>query len=206
MRWIRTTVDGGSMAPKTDSQTAGEAFAANLKLLRGRLALSQQQLADQLAEIAFPLDRSAISKIESGQRNVSIDEALAIAVALGVEPAALLFPRTTADVRIAPKMVVSNTRAAMWFRGMHPLSDRPDMQRRFYEERDDGWALMQVLIPGAAGLLRHAALMMSSWGASPAMLRDLLMHMDSDLRDAHRRVAEWEAWTSTEMGNDDGTR
>ena len=194
---------------ESDSQTTGEAFAANLKLIRNRVAVSQQQLADELAAIGMSLNRSVISKIESGERNVSIDEALAIAVALGVEPAALLFPRSTSSVRLAPRMIVSNQRAAMWFRGLYPISQEPGMQRRFHEEREDSWVLMQVLLPGVASLLRTAALILMSATAKPAAIRQMLLTMTGDIQDANRRATEWEQRTAdmeSEEESDNGPR
>jgi transcriptional regulator with XRE-family HTH domain len=68
----------------------GDSFAERLREVRERKLWRQKDLARRLNELGFPLDRVAISKIESKQRSVKIDELAAIAFALDVSPNHLL--------------------------------------------------------------------------------------------------------------------
>lgn len=60
-------------------------FGANLKCIRLKQGISQEQLAS-LAE----LDRTYISSVERGKRNISLLNILRIASSLNVAPQALL--------------------------------------------------------------------------------------------------------------------
>lgn len=62
-------------------------LAQNVKAARGRLALSQEALADEAR-----IDRTYISGIERGKRNPSMDLLVRLAAALKTTPAALLTP------------------------------------------------------------------------------------------------------------------
>ncbi len=63
-------------------------LAANLRRQRGRLSLSQEELADR-AEI----DRTHVSKIERSIHSPTVDVLGRLATALGVSPADLLTER-----------------------------------------------------------------------------------------------------------------
>jgi len=62
-------------------------FAANVRQARKQRGLTQEDLADQA-----DLDRTYISSIERGLRNVSIQNIQRIALALQVDPRDLLSP------------------------------------------------------------------------------------------------------------------
>jgi len=68
--------------------TPADAFRERLRRLREGRGWTQAELADR---VRFA-NQSIISKIESGDRKVTIDEAFALAEALGIEPAALIAP------------------------------------------------------------------------------------------------------------------
>ena len=68
--------------PKTPLR---DRFAANLRATRIGTGLSQEELASR-AE----LDRTYVSSVERGRRNISIDNIGRLAEALGVHPAELL--------------------------------------------------------------------------------------------------------------------
>jgi len=65
--------------------TSREILARNVRLLRSRLGLSQETLADRAG-----LDRTYISGVERGKYSVGIDRLDCLAGALGVEPFALI--------------------------------------------------------------------------------------------------------------------
>jgi len=68
-----------------DSTTLRDVFARNVRLIRNKNGLSQEQLANEAG-----LHRTYIGSIERGERNVSIDNIEKIAKALAVNPARLL--------------------------------------------------------------------------------------------------------------------
>jgi len=68
-----------------DSTTLRETLAKNIRLVRNKLGLSQEQLADEAG-----LHRTYIGSIERAERNVSVDNIEKIAKALKVKPTDLL--------------------------------------------------------------------------------------------------------------------
>lgn len=90
--------------------------------------LSAQGLADRLANLGAPhLNRRVISKIENGDRGVTVDEWLQLAHALAVPPPLLFLDlKSGADVRIADGVVIHPWLAWQWVVGEEPpvMSDR----------------------------------------------------------------------------------
>ena len=72
-----------------------ETVAANVRRLREARGLSLPGLSDRLAKIGRPILPSGLSKIELGERRVDVDDLMALAVALRVNPSAMLLPHTT---------------------------------------------------------------------------------------------------------------
>lgn len=150
------------MPKRTTPERPSEVLAHELSAVRQRKGWTQQQLADRLKEIGAPLDRVMVAKIEKGLRGVSVDEALALAVALGVSPLALLLPRTgAAKVRLAARSQVMSLIARDWIRGTAPLDDFDE--RFFFEEVSDDEYLaykrpeVRELVQITAALVNNAA-------------------------------------------------
>ena len=80
---------------------------------------SAQELADRVQSLGGKLDRAAIAKIESQLRNVTLDEALLLALALNVSPVHLVFPLDDDEqVLLAPDgPSVTAKEAREWLRG-----------------------------------------------------------------------------------------
>jgi len=70
----------------------GENVARNVKRFRGRIGV--RELSRRLTEIGRPILPSGITKIEQGARRVDADDLVALALALEVNPNALLMPET----------------------------------------------------------------------------------------------------------------
>ncbi|MFF4425048.1 helix-turn-helix domain-containing protein [Streptomyces sp. NPDC001549] len=67
--------------------------AANVRRLRDDVrGWSTYELAGRLAKAGRPIAPSAVAKIERGERQVSVDDLMALAVVLGVSPVTLLLP------------------------------------------------------------------------------------------------------------------
>lgn len=102
-----------------------EVLAARLPVLRDTNGWSQQDLADRLAELGYPLGRVAVAKIEGGSRGVSLDDAVAIAAAFDVPLPLLVLPVHTAKgaALVAPRLEVKAWDAFDWMVGQTPLLD-----------------------------------------------------------------------------------
>ena len=79
---------------KTTIKSGKNSVGATVRRLRRsqRVPVSQQDLAGRLAALGVSLDRSAVARIESGDRYVLDYEAVALAKALRI-PIEALFPR-----------------------------------------------------------------------------------------------------------------
>ena len=64
-----------------------EVFVEQMRIQRARKGWTQKQLAARLAKLGFVVHQTTIGKWEAGERRISLDEALAISVALDVDPA-----------------------------------------------------------------------------------------------------------------------
>jgi transcriptional regulator with XRE-family HTH domain len=184
-----------------------EAAAEELRRVRMRKGWHQQQLADRLHEIGAPIDRATISKIETGERRVTLDEIFWFAYALGVSPAALVLPRPARSmVAVTPTMSVTALEALNWLRGVYPLgegeADEGEM-RFFAEETLDEEAVASRLFPTVSSIRVRAEL-----AASNAALRNgsvlwrLLEFLQEDITHALRTLERDEqgdlAWHPSE--------
>jgi transcriptional regulator with XRE-family HTH domain len=116
------------------NQTADQVVADQVKRLRERRGTSQQALADLLG-----WTQSAVARLESGDRKISVGELLALAWALDVAPVYLLAGSfQTADVPVHKTLRVPPTHMRKWIRGGEPL---PGSNYRAYFENipDDEW-------------------------------------------------------------------
>ena len=119
--------------------SVGEAVAHNVRVVRDRRQLTQQQLAKKLGELGRSMQASTVAKIESGDRRVDVDDLAALAVALNVSPARLLIPDVEEDddVRVVPAFAVPSWSAWGWATGRHSLSSATDDLRTVgVHERD----------------------------------------------------------------------
>jgi len=109
--------------------------AGQVRWLRDRRGISQQQLADSLG-----WTQSQVARLETGKRSISVADLLALAWALDVAPVYLLSGSFTesGDVPIAEQLRVDPTDMRNWVRGWEPLPG--SNYRRFFENvPDDEW-------------------------------------------------------------------
>lgn len=75
-------------APEDDqgqpSDFSDSIFARRLREVRQQAGVTQQQVADRMTKVGHKLHRSAVAKIELGERPVTIGEAIQLASILGV--------------------------------------------------------------------------------------------------------------------------
>ena len=111
--------------PKTQvTDPTGKTVADNVRRIRDDVrGWSTYELSRKLSEAGRPIAASALAKIERAERRVDVGDLMALAVALDVHPAALLFPPTvegdaelTGGGRIAAGIVWE------WAEGERPLT------------------------------------------------------------------------------------
>lgn len=91
--------------------------ASNIKRIREdrRPRMTLDDLSARLEELGRPILKSGLSKIENGDRRVDVDDLVAIAVALGVTPNALLLDPEADSARMALTPARETSRRAAWF-------------------------------------------------------------------------------------------
>jgi transcriptional regulator with XRE-family HTH domain len=93
-------------------------IGAALYAARDAKDMSAVKLATRTAELGFPIHRVAISKLESGERPITVPELITLAAALDTVPLALLLPTTTdATIEILPGSEMTGAAAIGWFTG-----------------------------------------------------------------------------------------
>lgn len=98
-----------------------EYLAQQLRRWRDERKLSVQALADRVAASGGTLSRVAISKIENGDRGVSLDEWLQLAHALAVPPPLLFLDLASgAPVAITPELKLHPWLVWNWVTGEQP--------------------------------------------------------------------------------------
>lgn len=136
---------------RTTAVTAGMVFARRLREVRTRKGWTQQELADELTRLGMterPISRVTLAKIEAGgeehtneknrtrAQNISVEEALAISVALGVAPVHMVATPSAeqqdALIEVTPRMRVRPDEARRWIRGEEPLRAA---ERQFFDSQ-----------------------------------------------------------------------
>lgn len=112
--------------PKTQvTDPTGKTVADNIRRIRDEIrGWSTYELSRKLGEVGRPIAPSALAKIERAERRVDVGDLMALAVVLGVNPSALLFP-----VKVEPEGDVELTGAGVnraeavwaWADGHGPL-------------------------------------------------------------------------------------
>ncbi|WP_238427009.1 helix-turn-helix domain-containing protein [Streptomyces adustus] len=102
-----------------------KAVAENVERIRKARGMTIYSLSGELDKVGRPIAPSAIAKIERQQRQVPVDDLVALAVVLNTSPAALLLPSVWGDVPVeltSERQVAART-AWRWIRGLSPASD-----------------------------------------------------------------------------------
>lgn len=104
--------------PSTSTRTpgpVGRRAAEQLKQLRHAAGMSTYDLAAALADIGWPIHAVSISRTETGQRRLTVDDVAALAVVLDTSPIRLMLGDAEppdGEVDITP--TVTRTRARAW--------------------------------------------------------------------------------------------
>lgn len=73
-----------------DKGRTGNAVGTHVRRARERLGIDLAGLAQRLADVNWPIAKSALSRLENGQRRVDVDDLVALSVVLHVSPLELL--------------------------------------------------------------------------------------------------------------------
>lgn len=126
--------DGKGSRAKNEIGPIGQRVAQNIKQLRERSRLSQEQLAAAVRRLGRPVNRSAVTKTEDATRRIDVDDLVAFALALRSTPNRLLLAGT-ADIdkpyQVTAEYRVSERNAWLWALGERPLDrgfDAPELQ------------------------------------------------------------------------------
>jgi transcriptional regulator with XRE-family HTH domain len=112
----------------------GRQVAANIRRLRALRGYTVRELARRLTDDhGRPITAGGVTRIEAGQRRVDADDLMALAVALSVNPTALLLPPTAeGDIEITGAGPLSAAQVWRWADGQWLLtwSTDPEELRR----------------------------------------------------------------------------
>jgi transcriptional regulator with XRE-family HTH domain len=93
-------------------------FGKQVQAARERLRLTQADLAKRLEELGLPTHQATVARLETGGRRVSVDDALALAAALGVSPLHLFAASYTQDpVPVTPTIERGSAQMRRWIAG-----------------------------------------------------------------------------------------
>ncbi|MEV8307863.1 helix-turn-helix transcriptional regulator [Streptomyces flavidovirens] len=116
-------------------------MAENLTRLRKVRGFTTRQLSGALERAGRPIPASGITRMEKAERQVTVDELMALAVVLGVSPSSLLLPLQDAEdvqVEITGGGTVRADVAWDWADGKRPLRtpsgdvNTADLEYRLY--------------------------------------------------------------------------
>jgi transcriptional regulator with XRE-family HTH domain len=106
----------------------GRNLIAAVEGLREARGMTYRKLSAALEEIGRPIFPLGLSRLGRGERRVDVDELVALAIVLGVNPSALLFPRDADGddlIELAPHVQQRADIAWRWADGVMPLPDEP---------------------------------------------------------------------------------
>lgn len=140
-----------------------------MRIQRLRKGWTQKQLAARLASLGIVVHHTTIGKWEAAERRITLDEALAISIALDValvhmisgsySERAVRRPGIALSRKTPP---VSARQLRLCIRGQQPLWGQ-DERRYSSEVAPDEWRALQR--PGVAYLLQAAQELLDAWAA-----------------------------------------
>lgn len=107
---------------QADVSTPSRVFGRQVRQARELLRWSQAELAEHLAKLGVTMHQATIARLEGGERRVSVDDAMALAAALGVSPLFLFSGAYTGEaVDVTPKVRAATGQMEFWLRGVAAL-------------------------------------------------------------------------------------
>lgn len=135
-----------------------EVVAKNLAQVRKTRGLSLRKLAEVLNEIGHPMRVDSLNRIEKQDRQVTVPELVALALALNVSPLRLLLPvdgHRDEPVQLTGKVTTTQGSAWAWARGRAVLSEPGEAPSQW---RNRHWEFTRVSRPEWEAYRDHTAL------------------------------------------------
>lgn len=124
----------------------GRLVAENVQDLRERSRLKQADVVERLSEQGVKMLKTTLSKIENGQRSITVDELVALAYVLEVSPLVLLLPRENVSYQVTPEETASARLVYEWMIGeLRPPFPWPEDEIAD-EDRARAWSLFSRLV------------------------------------------------------------
>ena len=166
-------------------------FAEQVRIQRGRKGWTQKQLAARLATLGMDVHHTTVGKWEAAERRITLDEALAISIALDVALVHLLAGSYSERAVRRPGIALSSKtppvsarQLRLCIRGQQPLWGQ-DERRYSAEVAPDEWRAMQR--PGVAYLLEAAQDLLDACAADdPEACLEVVELMSDELRRQYR--------------------
>lgn len=164
MNQILNDDNGPERAPGRRAITPGPTgltVAGNIARLRRRADMTTRQLSAALERAGRPIPPSGITRMEKGERVVTVDDLAALAVVLNVPPAALMLPpdaTTGTGAEVTGVGEVPARTAWEWAHGMRPLPDKTGAE----------WQAWRLALPN--GWRPMTARQYAEWSAEQARL------------------------------------
>jgi hypothetical protein len=161
--------------------------------------MSLRQLAARLdKDIDYKLDKTALAKIETGDRRVQVDDLIALGLALNVSPLMLLCSKSEDAVVRIGNVAMAPAHFRSWVRGRVPMptGSEPilESERAYFAEVSDGEWRARDRFPSLLPLSREAEnleVVVASIDALELAKREsseVFARQWKRLRDAMRRV------------------
>jgi transcriptional regulator with XRE-family HTH domain len=116
-----------------------ELIAERMAAIRRYKGMTQSQLAEAMQELGVPWQRIIVAKIEGGRRDfLTVEELLALCIALEISPVDLLVPRELKDddpYHVTPQATARATDVREWVRGEGTLFYRLDRDEEEQREK-----------------------------------------------------------------------
>lgn len=158
----------------------GRNVIANIEQLRQARGLSYDALATALGGVGHPINPVSLSRLGRGERRVGADDLIAFALALGVNPNAILFDRRAKRGDMLDLTATFRQRADIvwdWADGREPMPahqvDEGGVVRRTLAEQLEFAATAR---PALAARLGHPAAL--AIGQLAAAVQGLLLYLD----------------------------
>lgn len=111
----------------TNSDPIGITLAEQIASIRAHRRMTFVELSARLAAIGQPIPILGLRRIERRERQVSVADLLALALALDVAPVDLIVPATAEHVAVTATVNMRAAVAREWIRGEHaPVEAAPD--------------------------------------------------------------------------------
>lgn len=111
---------------KRGESRPGQVVVRRMRELRDQRGWTAAQLAQRMQALGVPWKREIVANLEAGRRaGITVDELLALALALGVPvPWLLAEPNSVVPMSVAEGVEVDPGSVLLWLTGKRPLTDR----------------------------------------------------------------------------------